>query len=113
MGDHVRPASVVFHTPPFTAAMKNVCGWLRCPAAATVRLPRCGPIARHFMAARSEGLIAGVSWAGTDASHPANTSPTARTKRRMDMADLLALLLQSLHSHHAVFRLRRAASCYW
>src|SRR5579863_8501450 len=47
IGFHVRPASVVFHTPPATAPKYAVSGSPGTPAAVTSRPPRNGPIMRQ------------------------------------------------------------------
>src|SRR5690349_19986767 len=41
------PPLVVFHTPPAQPPKYNVPGSVGCPATATTRPPRCGPIQRH------------------------------------------------------------------
>src|SRR6267378_3837365 len=47
IGSHVLPVFVVFHTPPFTAAMYKTFAWRGTPVMATVRPPRKGPMQRQ------------------------------------------------------------------
>src|ERR1019366_516904 len=53
IGAHVRPKSVVFHTPPFTAPMQKTFGWPGPPETARVRPPRNGPTFRQCISLKS------------------------------------------------------------
>src|ERR1043165_4563942 len=55
IGFHVRPASVVFQTPPLFTPMKNVSGRSGIPAAPTVRPARYGPMHRQRRQSYMEG----------------------------------------------------------
>src|ERR1039458_145779 len=80
MGVQVRPKSVVFHPPPFTAPMYKTFGCVDTPDTARVRPPRNGPTFRHRISPRN---LVSMGWeyaGGTNGRNENNRTADVKSK---------------------------------
>src|SRR6188508_3589239 len=81
IGRQVRPASVVFHTPPFAVPAKNVFGCDGTPTATVVRPPRNGPSGRHPISPNIETST--TDWRAESVVGPPPPKKTTAVTNRM------------------------------